>query len=91
MGYEWLPEVLAILRGVEPYEVMQALRAEHRWPRPVIGPDGVALLTIWARTTAGRRLIVVTRSAGTFDSWIVGAREMNPAEAAEYDRWEATR
>ncbi len=91
MGYEWLPEVLAILRGVEPYEVMQALRAKHRWPRPVIGPDGVFLLTIWARTAAGRRLIVVTRPAGKFDSWIVGAREMNPAEAGEYDRWEATR
>ena len=91
MGYEWLPAVLAALRDVEPYEVMQALRAQHRWPRPVIGPGDIALLTIWARTTAGRPLIVVTRRVDRFDSLIVAAREMNPAEAAEFERWEASR
>ncbi len=48
------------------------------------------VLTIWARTRAGRRLIVATLPAEGFDSWIVGVRDMNPAEAAEYDRWEAT-
>lgn len=82
---------LGLLRGVEPYEVMQALRADHRWPPPAVGPDHVLLLTIWARTRAGRPLIVVTRPIDTFDSWIVAAREMYPAEAAEFKRWEATR
>ncbi len=91
VGYEWLPIALARLRGIEPHEVMQALTAETRWPRPVTGPGGVALVTIWARTRAGRRLIVVVRKVGAFDAWIVGARDMNPAEAAEYDRWEGER
>ena len=73
VGYEWLPGVMAILRGVEPYEVMQALTAGRRWPRPVIGPGDVPLVTVWARTQAGRLLIVVIRRAGGFDWWIVGA------------------
>jgi hypothetical protein len=91
VGYEWLPIALARLRGVEPHEVMQALAAETRWPRPVAGPGGVALITIWARTRVGRRLIVVVRKSGPFDAWIIGARDMNAAEAAEYDRWESER
>lgn len=88
VGYEWLPGVMAVLRGVEPYEVMQALMARQRWPRPVIGPGGVALVTVWARTRAGRPLIIVIRRSAGFDWWIVGSREMNAAEAAEYKRWE---
>lgn len=81
--------MLAVLRGVEPYEVMQALAASRRWPRPVTGPGAVPLVTVWARTLAGRPLIVAIRHAGDFEWWIVGAREMNPAETAEYVRWEA--
>lgn len=90
VGFEWLPGVLAVLRGVEPYEVMQVLMAARRWPRPVIGPAGVALVTVWGRTSAGRLLIVVVRRSGGFDWWIVGAREMNAAEAVEHERWEAS-
>jgi hypothetical protein len=82
---------MAILRGVEPYEVMQALLTGHRWPRPAVGPDGVPLVVIWARTQAGRPLVVVIRDAGGLDWWIVGAREMNPTEIAEYKRWEGER
>jgi hypothetical protein len=44
-----------------------------------------------ARTSAGRCLIVVTRPAGKFDFWIVGAREMNSDETVEYTSWEAER
>jgi hypothetical protein len=86
-----LPAVFAALHGVEPYEVMQALSADLTWPRPVVGPGGIPVLTIWARTRTGRRLIVVLRQADKFDWWIVGAREMNPAEAADFERWEANR
>jgi hypothetical protein len=46
---------------------------------------------VWARTQADRALIVVIRHAGGLDWWIVGAREMNPAEVAEYKRWEGER
>jgi hypothetical protein len=83
--------VMAILRGVEPYEVMQALLAGRRWPRPVIGPEGVSLVMVWARTQAGRPLVVVIRHEGGLDWWIVGAREMSPAEVAEYKGWEGER
>ena len=89
MGYEWLAATLAALRDLEAYEVIQALTADRRWPRPATGPGGVPVLTIWARTEAGRRLIVVLRPASQFDWWIVGARDMNAAEAVAYDRWEA--
>jgi hypothetical protein len=89
VGYEWLAATLAALRGLEAYEVIQALAADRRWPRPATGPAGVPVLTIWARTEAGRRLIVVLRPANQFDWWIVGARDMTTAEAAAYDRWEA--
>ena len=91
VGYEWLPAVLAALRGIEAYEVIQALSAEQRWPRPATGPHGIPVMTISARTGAGRRLIVVVRHAGGFDWWIVGAREMTPTEAGEFERWEAER
>ncbi|GEM_PF-1795967 len=90
VGFRWHPTTLAKLSGVEPHEVMQALRSDRRWPKPAAGPNGLLVMTIWARTRAGRRLIVVTYPDEGFDSWIVGARDMNPAEAAEYDRWEAT-
>ena len=89
MGYEWLAATLAALTGIEPHEVLAVLQAEHRWPRPAAGPGGVRVLTVWGRTGTGRHLIVVLRPANPFDWWIVGARDMNPAEAADYDRWEA--
>jgi hypothetical protein len=42
-------------------------------------------MTIWARTDSGRKLIVVVRHAGGFEWWIVGAREMTPTEAGEFE------
>jgi hypothetical protein len=89
VGFEWLPATLAALRGIEAYEVAEALAADRRWPRMAIGPGSVEVMTVWARTEAGRRLIVVARRADAFDWWIVGARAMSGVEAAEYDRWEA--
>lgn len=88
VGYEWLAYALAALRGIESHEVIQALYAARRWPRPAsIG--GMPVVTVWARTDAGRRLIVVVRHLDGFDWQILGAREMTPAEAEEFDRWEA--
>jgi hypothetical protein len=84
-----LAATLAALTGIEPYEVLQVLHADRRWPRPAAGPAGVQVLTVWGRTGSGRRLIVVLRPASRLDWWIVGAREMYPAEVADYDRWEA--
>lgn len=90
MGYEWLPLVLARLHGVEPYEVMHALTKGRRWPRPALGADGVAVLTIWVRTRAGQPLIVTLRPTGISHDWqIVGVTVMTADQAAEYDRWEA--
>jgi hypothetical protein len=69
LGYEWVPALLAMLKGIEPYEVRQVLEDPRpRWPRRAVGAGGVAVMTVWGRTRAGRRLIVVlraTRSATT--------------------------
>jgi hypothetical protein len=42
------------------------------------------VLTVWARTTAGRPLIVAVRQTGEWNWLIIGARDMNPAEATEF-------
>jgi hypothetical protein len=89
VGFRWHPTTLAKLSGIEPHEVIQALQSNRQWPKPAVGPGDMVVLTIWGRTRTGRRLIVVTYPDTGFDSWIVGARDMNPAEATEYDRWEA--
>lgn len=89
VGFEWLVATLAGLRGIEPYEVAQALAAQRRWPRPATGPGGLAVVTVWARTAAGRPLIVVVRHADGHNWWILGARDMNPTEIGEYEEWEA--
>ena len=93
VGYEWAPSLLDKLVGIEAYEVRQILEEKRpRWPRPAVGGDGVHVLTVWGRTRAGRRLIVVLRRAkGDLDWLIVGASEMTAEQAAEYDRWEADR
>lgn len=93
MGYEWLASLLDKLADVEPYEVRQILEENRpRWPRPVIGGDGVHLLTIWGRTRAGRHLIVVLRRTDNQMDWlIVGAKAMTVNQVAEYNRWEADR
>ncbi|BCJ66321.1 hypothetical protein GCM10009779_56400 [Polymorphospora rubra] len=62
MGYEWVPLLLATLKGIEPYEVRQVLEDQRpRWPRRAVGAGGVSVLAVWGRTRAGRRLIVVLR------------------------------
>lgn len=93
VGYEWAPSLLDKLAGIEAYEVRQILEEKRaRWPRPAVGRDGVQVLTVWGRTRAGRRLIVVLRpTSGDLDWLIVGAREMTAEQAAEYDGWEADR
>ncbi|MQA25464.1 MAG: hypothetical protein GEU94_08325 [Micromonosporaceae bacterium] len=93
MGYEWAPSLLDKLAGIEAYEVRQVLEEKRpRLPRPAVGGDGVQVLTVWGRTRAGRRLIVVLRPTDNDLDWlIVGAREMTADQAAEYDRWEADR
>ncbi|MGH3737025.1 MAG: hypothetical protein ACRDT6_15640 [Micromonosporaceae bacterium] len=89
MGYEWLPYALMALRGVEPYEVIQALHAVRRWPVPAIA-SGTRLLTIWSRTREGRPMIVMLRHQGGMDWLIIGARDMNSDELAGFERWEET-
>lgn len=38
VGYEWVPLLLATLRGIEPYEVRQVLEDKRpRWPRRAVG------------------------------------------------------
>jgi hypothetical protein len=89
VGYEWLASLLDKLADIEPYEVRQVLEESRpRWPRPVIGGDGVHL----GRTRAGRHLIVVLRRTDNQMDWlIVGAKAMTVSQAAEYTRWEANR
>ena len=84
-GQGW---ALDALRGIEAHEVVQALSAKRRWPRPAKGPSGVVVLTVWARTNAGRPLIVAVRQSDDWTWSIIGARPMNPAEATEFARWE---
>jgi hypothetical protein len=38
VGYLWLEITLAQLRGTEPYEVLQALSGEQRYPVPGHSP-----------------------------------------------------
>jgi hypothetical protein len=92
VGYEWITVVLAKLIDVEPHEpdeVMQVLGSASRWPRPAVGLGGVRVLTVWGRTGTGRALMVALRRKDEWDWWIAGARELNPAELAELEQWEA--
>jgi hypothetical protein len=63
---------LAALRGVEPFEVLQALGAVRRLPVPAVG-SGPKVLGVFARTNAGRPLVVTVRRGDGFDWWILGA------------------
>lgn len=94
MVYTWTRWALALLRGVEPWEVMQVLTDKRpRWPRPGRDSAGLAMLTVWGRTRAGRPLIVgVYRDP--YDRWEwhpASARDMTAAELAEFERWEESR
>lgn len=88
--YTWLPIALEKLRGIEPYEVFQALHAARRLP--VRASHGaLPVLTIWARTAAGRPLIVALRPLSGRDYEIVGASEMNAEQLRILQQWEETR
>jgi hypothetical protein len=89
VGYEWHGWALDALRGIEPHEVVQVLSAARRWPRKATAASGIGVLTIWARTAAGRPLIVAVRRTGDWDWLIIGARDMSPMELAGFERWEA--
>lgn len=88
MGYEWAGWSLEALRGIEPYEVLQTLGARRRWPRHAVGPSGLPGLTVWARTEAGRPLIVAVRRLDEWRWLIIGARDMHLPEQIEFARWE---
>jgi hypothetical protein len=87
--YQWLHAAFGVIatRGIEPYEVMQALYGSQRRVLPAFSPEGLSVLSVWGRTKAGRSLIVVVRRLDGFDSLIVGAREMNASERKEFQTW----
>lgn len=90
VGYFWLEIALAGLRGIDPYEVLQALSAERRYPVRGQSPEGVLVLTIWARTRSGRPLLIALRRVpgSPRDWWIIGARDLSDAERALFQQWE---
>jgi hypothetical protein len=85
-----LVATLAALHDIETYEVLQALAAHRRLPAPAVGASP-QVLGIYARTSAGRPLVVTIRHRHGFDWWILGARDMTDDERAAFERWEATR
>ncbi|MEU4342053.1 hypothetical protein AB0H00_12410 [Nocardia sp. NPDC023852] len=94
MGYEWWYGAYAVLAmaGIERHEVIEVLYAERRWPRRGIDPvTGLWALTIWARTDAGRPLIVTLRALDGFDRQIVAVQQMTPDQLQEFSKWEKTR
>jgi hypothetical protein len=64
--YRWLPQALALLAGIEPYEVLQVLQAERRLQVPEL-VAGIRMLTIWGRTKEDRPLFVLLRMVDKFD------------------------
>jgi hypothetical protein len=48
------------------------------------------VLGIFARSSAGRPLVVTVRHSDGFDWWILGARDMTDDELAAFEAWEAT-
>jgi hypothetical protein len=92
MPWSWLPIALQHLTGIEAGEVLQALSAAQRWPRPAVAEDtGVKALVIWARTKAGRPLKVAVRQVEGREWLIVGAQDLTPDEVRELEAWEADR
>ena len=84
--YAWEPEAIEDVhaRGIEPYEVMQALQRQRR-VRRWLSDD---VLGIWSKSQHGRHLLVMVAEAGPdgdFEYWILGAREMFPGERKWFD------
>ncbi|MCD5354582.1 hypothetical protein [Kineosporia mesophila] len=89
MAFEWLEDSLRQLNRIQPQEVHQALATERRWPRMAIDSEsGLRVLTIWARTAGNRPLVIATRKRTEWDWQCLGARDMKPAEVAEFEKWE---
>jgi len=91
VGDDWVPLLLDNLRDIEPYEVGRSsktdVRGGHGRCRRGYGVPGDL-----GATRRGRHLVVVLRPTDVSHDWlIVGAKEMTPEQAAEYDRWEAHR
>ncbi|WP_369635013.1 hypothetical protein [Nocardia sp. JMUB6875] len=53
--------------------------------------DGLRVLQVWARTKAGRPIIVALRAMGGLDWQIIGAKPMNPQDIADFEKWESQR
>ncbi|HEX6077449.1 MAG TPA: hypothetical protein VFZ32_19600 [Micromonosporaceae bacterium] len=88
--YRWIPAVLAALKGIEPYEVIQALSASRRLPVAGRAGRGVPVVGIFGRTRAGRLLVVVVRLVpDSFDQEIAAVRDATSEELAMFERWEA--
>ena len=94
MVWTWFPPTLEWIERlkIEPREVLQALGARRRWPRQAVdNVTGLRALSIWARTDAGRSLMVALRPLGGRDWEIVGVRELTAGELLELEEWEAGR
>ena len=84
--------MLAALKGIEPYEVIQALTASRRLPvAGRAGRGGVPVVGIFGRTWAGRLLVVVVRLVpDSFDQEIAAVRDATSEELVMFKRWEAS-
>jgi hypothetical protein len=92
MVWSWLPLALERLAGVEPWEVMQVLNNPVRWPRAATSDySELRVLTIWARTRAGRGLLVALRGPVGRDWQIIAVRPLSDDELDELQKWEDTR
>jgi hypothetical protein len=92
LAFEWLHDAYRQLRDIKPDEVHEALGADRRWPRLAFYDErGFRVLTVWARTHAGRPLIVAARPGSGLNWQCLGARDMTPAERLDFEAWEAGR
>ena len=92
MAFEWLHDAYRQLRGLQPAEVHEALTSHRRWPRKAKDDViGLEVLTIWARTSAGRPLVIAVRRLSDWDWQCLGARDMQSSEFQQFEAWEASR
>lgn len=88
--YDWARKRLA--PGIHPDEALEVLAGFYP-RRPVWGraPHGVAILTVWGRTFAGRPLIVGVHKVSRFEQMVVSAVKMTPEQLADFVMWEVSR